>query len=104
MILVMEPLNSGVLSPLEIGNFLNSLLLNMINNFIVDIFLMDVDCNQSLDLSSLKFRFDVFQTHICECIHDIIDIFCFLLKFRLLLTRALLKAVLNCFGPDHLDT
>jgi len=103
VLLVLKPVNSSVLYPLELVSILDVVLSDLIKKRHEQVLLMDMNGNHSLNLGSLD-SVPVIQTHSGKLGHNSIDVLLFLLHLSLSLLVVSLKAVLHLGGPNHLDT
>jgi len=97
------PVNSGVLLPFEVILVLDLVGFAQILDFVEDISLMDMNCNECLSLLSDQFV-HVFEAHFGKSFHDSNNFSLFLLEFLKLFFLTFLKAFLDFVSPKSLDT
>ena len=96
--------NTGILLPVEVVGVFKSVFLGHLSKLVMDFNLMDVDGNESFNLLSDKWTWDVFETVSNKHVFHLFEIILQALKSSLNFFRWSFEGFLHLCVPDHLDS
>jgi hypothetical protein len=98
------PRTSSVLYPVEVISILDGVFSSKSFDLTEDFSLSYMDCNESLNFSSLESIKGLIQTESGKLSHDVVDLCILLVEFLDLLSVRLLETLSDLGSPKHLET